>query len=267
MEELQIGQVPGLSIVGMVVAGLVSILLPIVLAIIIRKKTKAWIPSLFIGAGVMIVFALILESIVHRIVLRVTGDTITGNLLLYALYGGLAAGVFEEIGRFIAMKTLMKKHLRKENALMYGVGHGGAEAILLVGVTMVSNLIVAAMINSGSIYSMFATMSDAEKELGLSQISALWTTPSGDFFLSAIERTLAIALQICLSYLVYRAARGKKPILLITAILLHALFDGFVVIVSKLYNTYIAEAVFGVMVAVFVALTIILYRKESDTDY
>ena len=248
MEELQIGQVPGLSIVGMVVAGLVSILLPIVLAIIIRKKTRAWIPSLFIGAGVMIVFALILESIVHRIVLRATGDTITGNLLLYALYGGLAAGVFEEIGRFIAMKTLMKKHL-------------------LVGVTMVSNLIVAAMINSGSIYSMFATMSDAEKELGLSQISALWTTPSGDFFLSAIERTLALVLQICLSYLVYRAARGKKPILLITAILLHALFDGFVVIVSKLYNTYIAEVVFGVMVAVFVAVTVILYRKESDTDY
>ena len=81
MEELQIGQVPGLSIVGMVVAGLVSILLPIILAIIIRKKTKAWIPSLFIGAGVMIVFALILESIVHRIVLSATGDTITGNLI------------------------------------------------------------------------------------------------------------------------------------------------------------------------------------------
>lgn len=267
MEVLEIGRVPGLSIAGMVVAGLVSILLPIVLAIIIRKKTKAWIPSLFIGAGVMIVFALILESIVHRIVFRVTGDAITGNLLIYALYGGLAAGVFEEGGRFIAMKTLMKKHLRKENALMYGVGHGGAEAILLVGVTMVSNLIVAAMINSGSIYSMFATMSDAEKEIAIKQISPLWTTPSGDFFLAGAERIIAIALQICLSYLVYRAVRGKKPILLITAIILHALCDGITVIVARLYSTYIAEAVILAMVVILVVLTVFMYRKESDSDY
>ena len=267
MENLGIGQVSGLAIFGMVVSGLIAFVLPIVLAVIIRKKTKAWIPSLFIGVGVFLAFALILESAFNRIMLSVFKDALTSNILIYALYGGLAAGLFEEFGRFIAMKTVMKKHLRKENSLMYGVGHGGAEAIAMVGITMVSNLVVAAMINSGQIVDTLSVFKGAELETAIKQIAPLWTTPAGDFYLSGVERILSIGLHICLSYLVYRAAKQKKGIFLLTAIALHALVDGLVVLINKLYSVYIAEAACFVMVAAILVATIIMYRKESDTDY
>ena len=57
--------------------------------------------------------------------LHLVKEALTGNIWFYALYGGIAAGVFEETGRFTAMKFWMKKSLSKESSFMYGVGHGG----------------------------------------------------------------------------------------------------------------------------------------------
>ena len=39
------------------------------------------------------------------------------------------------------MKFWMKKWLDFPNALMYGIGHGGVEAILLGGLSGISNLV------------------------------------------------------------------------------------------------------------------------------
>lgn len=114
------GTVSGASMVGMVISLLLSVGLPIFLCIFIYKKTKAWVPAFFIGCGIFVGFAMILEQICHAIVLTVTGSVIRDNLWLYAIYGGLAAALFEECGRWIAMKFCLKKHLTRENALMYG---------------------------------------------------------------------------------------------------------------------------------------------------
>ena len=129
------GTVSGASMVGMVISLLLSVGLPIFLCIFIYKKTKAWVPAFFIGCGIFVGFAMILEQICHAIVLTVTGSVIRDNIWLYAIYGGLAAALFEECGRWIAMKFCLKKHLTRENALMYGAGHGGIEAFLILGMS------------------------------------------------------------------------------------------------------------------------------------
>ena len=46
---------------------------------------------------------------------------------LYAVYGGLMAALFEETGRYSAMRFLVKP-MDFPNAFMYGAGHGGVEA-------------------------------------------------------------------------------------------------------------------------------------------
>jgi uncharacterized membrane protein YhfC len=48
---------------------------------------------------------------------------------LYAVLGALLAGLFEETGRFIAFKFLLKKRTDRKTAISYGIGHGGFEAI------------------------------------------------------------------------------------------------------------------------------------------
>ena len=102
--------VPGLSILFMGISLVVSAALPIGLCVFFRKAKKADLEPFFIGCGVMILFAFVLESFAHRFILNSkAGSVIMGNIWLYGLYGGAMAGLFEESGRFIAFKTVLRK--------------------------------------------------------------------------------------------------------------------------------------------------------------
>ena len=118
VDNIAIPNVSTASIIGIIVTLIISVGLPIALCIIVWRKTRARISSFFIGAATFIVFALILEQILHVVVLSAAPNLIK-NIWLYALYGGLAAGIFEETGRFLAMKFCMKNNLDKQNAIMY----------------------------------------------------------------------------------------------------------------------------------------------------
>ena len=230
-----IPNVPAANIVGIVVSFIISVGLPIALCIIVWRKTRARISSFFIGAATFVLFALILEQILHTVVRAAAGTALTGNIWLSALYAGLAAGVFEETGRYLAMKLCMKKNLNKQNAIMYGVGHGGIEAMLLVGMSCVSNLIVAVMINSGQV-SVLLNMSGVDEstyQLAVEQMTAVSAAPAWQFYMAGLERIAAIIFHISASYLVYLAVKEKKLPYYLLAILLHFLLDAMVLIIAR----------------------------------
>lgn len=223
------------NIIGMVVTLLIAVGTPVALCIIVRRKTGARISAFFIGAATFILFALILEQILHTVVLTAAGAALTGNIWLYALYGGLAAGVFEETGRYLAMKLCMKKSLNKQNAIMYGVGHGGVEAILIVGINYIFSLLMAVLINNGSLITLLSTsgLDDATYQLAVSQLAALGAAPAWQFYMAGLERVSAIILHISLSYLVYLAVKEKKLPCYLLAVLLHFLADALAVLCSN----------------------------------
>ena len=128
---MTVGMVPGASIAGMVFSLVVSFALPIGLFVYAKKKLGAKAAPFFIGCGVFFVMVLMLEAAIHRIVFQLAGEALTGSVILYAVYGGLMAALFEETGRYIAMRFLVKP-LDFPNAFMYGAGHGGVEAMLPV---------------------------------------------------------------------------------------------------------------------------------------
>lgn len=260
-----IGHVSTTAIAGIIFSMVISIGLPVVLLILVKKKLHAKMSALGIGALTFVLFALVLEQILHGIMLNTFEDALTGNLWLYALYGGLAAGFFEETGRFVAMKYWMKKTLSKENSIMYGVGHGGVEAVLIVGITCISNLITAVMINSGQLEKTYAAIEDgAGKELAIQGLSALWTTPGYQFFLAGIERITAIVLQICLSYLIYRAVKLGQKKYYFTAIFLHFLIDAVTVILANLISLVILEIVLLAAVGALAVMVIRMYKAEEE---
>lgn len=247
------GTVSGASMVGMVISLLLSVVLPIFLGIFIYKKTKAWVPAFFIGCGIFVGFAMILEQICHAIVLTVTGSAIRDNIWLYAIYGGLAAALFEECGRWIAMKFCLKKHLTRENALMYGAGHGGIEAFLILGMSSMSNLLTAAMINGGLMEKTMTALEPAQQEVTYHQLSVLWTTPAYQFYLAPVERISAIALQIALSILVYSAVKTGRKLHLAAAFGLHFAVDFLTVICAAAIPTWALELGLLLVVAVICA--------------
>ena len=229
-----------------------SVAFPIGLMLYFWKKGGKWLTFL-VGAGTFILFALILESILHNLLFLTPLWTILqGNIWLYGLYGGLAAGVFEETGRLLAFKLILKNEREPITALSYGIGHGGAEAILLVGMTMVNNLILVAAVSAGG-------LTDPTVLALADQLAA---TPAGMFLWAAFERLGAIILHLSLSVLVFAAVRapGKKW-LFPAAILIHAALD-FIAVVS---NANLPVAATEIIVLIFAVIAALFARMVYRT--
>ena len=257
--------VPVSSMIAMGVCALVGVAVPVALAWWLVKKQNARLTTIFIGAGVFIVFALLLEPIVHQIVLKGPhGPAIMGNVWLYAIYGGLTAGLFEETGRFLAMKFLLKKEPSKAlPAVAYGAGHGGVEMILLFGMTMISNIVLSVMINSGAAETLLATAPANALEQVQGQFEQLETANAGSFFLGVWERISALILQLGLSILMWSAVQkgGRWLWLFPAAILLHFLVDACAVVISKNASMVFTEVVIFAMALAVGAMGFLLARK------
>ena len=247
--------VPVSSIISMAFCALLGIAAPIALAWWLVKKYRVQPLTILVGAGVFIVFALVLESLVHQVVLKGPhGPTIMGNIWYYALYGGLAAGIFEETGRFLAMKYLLKKAPGKAlTGVAYGVGHGGAEMLMIFGITMISNIVLSVMINTGAADTLIASAPSEAQEQVQAQFAQLQSASAGTFLLGIWERISALILQISLSILVWVAVRkgGKWLWLFPAAILLHFIVDACAVVLAKTASMVVVEViVFALALAV-----------------
>ena len=270
--------VPIASIVLIVVSLVLAFAMPIVLAVWLRRRKGAEVLPFFVGCGIFLVFALVLEQSMHQLVLGGgAGPAIMGNIWLYALYGGLAAGLFEETGRFVAFKWLLRKHRDNDaNALMYGAGHGGFECMAILGITMVNNLVYAALINSGgmeALYSLLAStpgmdpalMETANAQLD-SAVTALTTTPAWIYPLGLVERVFAITIHLALSVLVWFAVKTPgKGLLFPAAIGLHAAVDGCMVLTQSAFGNAVTEVFIGVAALALALLARWVWKRNTRT--
>lgn len=237
-----------------------SFIIPIALVVLwkIRNKTSI-VPSLA-GILVFIIFGIILKSVPNVLVTVAGGPVlhiIQENTLVYAIYAGLMAGIFEEAGRYIAFKTFLKKYEDRENAISYGLGHGGIECIIVLGFTMVQNFMYAQLINAGQVEEMYASITDTESLNTLKEftesISNITTT---DCIWAGVERISAIILQVALSVLVFQAVKAaEKRYFLVIAIALHTIIDIFAVLyqqgITSVAVTEVIIMVYAVAVALF----------------
>ncbi len=216
---------------------LLGFAIPICLSVYLVRKHHASLSSILIGAGTFILFALVLESIMHQLVLKGPhGDAILGNTLRYAIYGGLAAGIFEETGRFLSMKFLMKKEPSEPlPGAAYGIGHGGAEMLIIFGITMINNVLISALINSGQTDILFSKVPEEAAAQLQGQLDQLQTIGAGSLLIGLWERFSALLLHLGLSLLVWVAVRkgGKWLWLFPAAIALHASVDAGAVLLQK----------------------------------
>lgn len=247
------------EIIMMGITALVTVLLPFIFILVLRFKFKTrWLPIL-IGTLVFVVFALVLEQILHMIVLNPGVD---GSVplrdhspWLFVLYGVLAAGIFEETGRLLAFLITKKWYKDIDSAISYGIGHGGIEAILVVGLAMVNSIIIAFMVNSGS--SLLNDIPIPTEELVNSQA---WYM----YLLAIFERIIAMSLHIALSVIVFCAVMMKgKWYLYPLAILLHALANVTAAMMQAglLTNSWLMYSGLIVVTAVVIFIAYRLIKK------
>ncbi len=257
------------SIPSLVITVLLMLLIPVAFFLCWRRKHKGQtkLSWLIAGAVGFVLSARVLELGVHYLCIIADNPVsrfINGNTAAFVLYGALMAGLFEECGRHIILKYVMKKDRTPENAVLYGIGHGGIEILVIVLPLMITYLAIAVLFSTGSVEDALAALNITEETAAAAlpsvQAAAAFDLPM--MALNVIERLLAMLFHIGLSVIVfYGVCTGKKAYLPL-AILLHMLGDTFAAMYQRgLVPLWTVEVWVALWVAVTVAIAVKLYRN------
>ena len=106
----------------MVIATVLFIVVPVVLWIVWCVKKKEKFTTILVGAAAFFLFAIVLEKPIQNVLIFPTAmglkehaasQFINARPVLWAFLVGFFPGLFEETGRFVAFKPVLKKRKNK----------------------------------------------------------------------------------------------------------------------------------------------------------
>ena len=215
------------------------------------------------GIAVFALFATVIERELNSYVLRHDSSfaTLLSHPAAFVAYGAIAAGVCEEVGRYIAMRLLARRADARKPAppdstgLGYGIGHGGAEAWLVGVLVQLQWIVFSVLANRGELDQHLTNLPiDAVMRVHLI-LSTLSPQFAGVFVL---ERAAALVFQIGLSVLMWRGVRAGSKTILPVAIAAHALID----VPAAMYQARLASlpVVDGVYALAAITVALVLFR-------
>lgn len=129
--------------------------------------------------------------------------------VLYLFLLSFTAGLFEETGRYLIFRKFLP-NLNTKQIFFFGLGHGGIEAFVLIGLALLS--------------------------LGSTQVNSF----AG--FYAGLERISAILLHVSLSFFVYKTISRENIWGYMIALVLHTLFNfGALILILNGVSTLIVE--------------------------
>ena len=270
------------SFIWLITGAVLWIVVPLLLAAVWKIRKKEPVTTIIAGAAAFLLFALILEKPVQNVLLFPTAMGLPEHGVsrfmgehpfLLALAAGLFPGVFEETGRLIAFKTVLKKRRNRETSISCGIGHGCFEVMFILGITYLQYLAYAFMINSGTFGAVVDEVT-AQAPEQLANVEAVVNTLTafsfGDLCIALVERIFAVMFHIGASILVFYAGRDKGRFWLYPlAILLHTAMDtiaalntfGVITIPPVLLECIVA--VFGI--STFFGAYTLLYKRDTGS--
>ena len=265
------------AIPSLAITVILMIAIPVIFFVHWRKKHKQQtkIGYLIAGAVGFIVSARVLELGVHLVCIVADNPVsrfINGNTVAFVLYGIIMAGVFEECGRYIVLKYIMKKNRTPENAIMYGIGHGGIEILAVLLPSMILYLVIAVLFSAGNIENALSTLNITE-QTAASALPSVQAAAAFDYAMMAmnvIERLFALLLHIGLTVIVYYGVVNIKKVCLPAAIILHMLMDTFPALYQRgVVSLWAVELWAAFWTVVIVIIAVKLYREmkvSSSTE-
>lgn len=243
---------------------IIMIALPLALApIFVRRLGVAW--RLFaIGAltflasqALHIPFNLwALNPLLER--LRSNGIQPALALVGSAVLVGLSAGVFEELSRYLVLRFALRHERGWGDMLMFGLGHGGIEAILL-GMLALYSFFQALALRQADLTTL---VPPDQLQSTISGLTFYWEAPWHMALLGALERAMALCLHLGLTALVWKAVVQRSLAWVGLAILGHALANAITLIIFNLWGAYAAEG-FLALAAGFGLLVLFAFRRQA----
>ena len=236
----------------------------------IKHKARVNILYLIAGAAGFIVSARMLEAGVHYLCIVADNPVsrfINGNTVVYVLYGTVMAGVFEECGRHIVLKYILKKDRTRENAVLYGIGHGGIEILSVLLPSMILYLVIAVLFSAGNAGEALSALKITE-ETAAAALPSVQAAAAFDFSLAAMnvsERLFAMFAHIGFTVIVFYGVKNGKKVFLPAAILLHMAMDTLPALYQKgVVPLWSVEVWAGVWAAAVLLIAGKLYGKMKE---
>jgi len=275
------------------VSVIIMVFLPIGLAVWVTRKFKVSWLVILTGVATFLVSQLLRIPAANGLNTLFNNGTIPVPSqqwlpLFNGLVGGLLAGIFEETARwggfmllnsrFNGLRNWLRRVFKKEesvaakplakkygSALALGVGHGGAESILLFAMYMASTLFTVIFYNAGA--QIAKGVSTDQVQYMLAQIQQFWSNPWTMGFLPGVERVIALSTQIFLSTLVWKAIADRSFLWFALAVLYHMIVDAVAVFLSGIGWSYWAvEGVLAVFMAFNIYMIIRFIKEEREIE-
>jgi len=243
--------------VGLSISALIALAAPFAVAFAVHRRTGAPFKYFAIGAAVFLVSQVLLrlpwQLPLNAFVQKSTGGR---GALIYAFiaFSALTAGIFEEVGRWLGYRFFIKEERSWRVGVMYGLGHGGIESVLLVGFNVGAVLVLYILLSQGVPLPIPAAKLDVIRD-HFSTLTAMTALMGG------VERIFALCIQVALSLIVLQAFWQRNLRWLAYAIALHFVVDFAAVMAARLAGALLGEVVVGAFAA---AALVVIARSHSS---
>lgn len=214
------------SILACIVTLFISLIGPVLILIVygVKNKRQGVASAWLLGALGFLIPQMLMRLPILNVLNETTWflDFSLNHTFLYCFSLAFTAGLFELAGRFLVAKWMERKRLTYKCSLAAGLGHGGIEAMLIIGMTYVNNLILMILINAGALDEL---INHAAMGIGAIRDTLCATSPVM-FLLAGYERILTMIVQAAMSMIVcwgvHRGQAGKGALL---CLLMHTFLD------------------------------------------
>lgn len=217
-----------------------ALVLPVGAAVWLGVKRKGYMKPVLLGAATFFVFQVLTRIPALQLIDKMIWYSMfkTSQPVLNALFLGGTAALFEEGGRWIVMRLFMKNKNRLNDGIAFGIGHGGIEAVLLVGI----NVLVLFILNDHS------------------------TSPL-QLFAGGFERICTMVIHIAFSVMVLKSVVLKNPLWLLVAFVLHTAIDMAAVLMAGAgASILVLEGVVGVFSLLLLVYVLIEFKKYKGVE-
>ena len=271
---MQLPQISAGWFISLGIATVFEIVFPLALAFYVSRRLHVRWRYFWYGVAVFAAVQLFTRVPLVYILNNVLASQLKASqtfLWTWLFILALTAALFEEGGRYFGYRIFMGKEEKTwSKGVMYGIGHGGLESIVLVG--LLSSAL--SLINILVIQSLDITQLPAAQQVTLyDQFATLAAQPAWLPLLGGYERLCAITFHIAMSIVVLQVFRRGRIRWLWYAVGLHFLFDfgavalatGLPKLTTGLSSIIIALIVEG-WVTLFAVLSLwLIFALRDDT--
>lgn len=184
--------------------------------------------------------------------------------LINGLIIGLLAAVCQESIRWIGFKVNEKRIKPFRSSLIFGLGQGGAE-LVVVGGLVAFNLGSILFYNAGA--QIANGVSATTVQSVLAQIASYWASPWYYGVLGLFEHIVAFSAQIVFSILVWKSVARHQPLWFLVALFYHVIIDGMTTFLSGMnWGLWQIEGVSALFLLLNVLIVYSFWNDEGGLD-